>query len=70
MTFSAQVVGTVYALFDTFGVIHAVTVGGPTRTTEILVYKVHNDGFVRLTPDPSAMKALILIVIVIGLTVF
>ena len=49
-TFFLLVVNTVYAFFDTFGIIHAVTGGGPGKATEILVYKVYNDGFVNLRP--------------------
>ena len=47
-TFFLLVVNTVYAFFDTFGIIHAVTGGGPGKSTETLVYKVYNDGFVNL----------------------
>ena len=47
-TFFLLVVNTVYAFFDTFGIIHAVTGGGPGKATETLVYKVYNDGFVNL----------------------
>ena len=34
------VVNVVYAFFHTFGIIHAVTGGGPAKATEILVFKV------------------------------
>jgi sn-glycerol 3-phosphate transport system permease protein len=47
-TFFLLVVNTVYAFFDTFGIIHSVTGGGPGKATETLVYKVYNDGFVNL----------------------
>ncbi len=40
----------VYAFFDTFGIIHAVTSGGPAQATEILVYKVFRDGFIGAGP--------------------
>src|SRR3546814_14403268 len=33
-TFFLLVVNIVYAFFDTFGIIHAVTRGGPARATE------------------------------------
>src|SRR5579862_1176705 len=39
-SFFLLVVNIVYAFFDTFGVIHNVTQGGPAKATEILVYKV------------------------------
>lgn len=69
-TFFLLVVNTVYALFDTFGIIHAVTGGGPGKATEILVYKVYNDGFVNLQLGSSAAQSVILMVIVIALTAF
>ncbi|HSO47265.1 MAG TPA: sn-glycerol-3-phosphate ABC transporter permease UgpA [Rhizobiaceae bacterium] len=67
-TFFLLVVNTVYALFDTFGIIHAVTGGGPGKSTETLVYKVYNDGFVNLLMGSSAAQSVILMVIVISLT--
>ena len=69
-TFFLLVVNTVYAFFDTFGIIHAVTGGGPAKATETLVYKVYNDGFVNLNLGSSAAQSVILMIIVIGLTAF
>ena len=68
-TFFLMVVNIVYAFFETFGIIHAVTQGGPAKATEILVYKVFNDGFVGLDLGGSAAQSVILMAIVIGLTV-
>lgn len=68
-TFFLLVVNIVYAFFDTFGIIHAVTKGGPGNDTEILVYKVFNDGFVGLDLGGSAAQSVILMGIVIGLTI-
>ncbi|MEM6497364.1 MAG: sn-glycerol-3-phosphate ABC transporter permease UgpA [Pseudomonadota bacterium] len=68
-TFFLLVVNIVYAFFDTFGIVHAVTKGGPGRDTEILIYKVFNDGFVGLDLGGSASQSIILMIIVIGLTV-
>ena len=67
-TFFLLVINTVYAFFDTFGIIHAVTGGGPAKATETLVYKVYNDGFVNLQMGVSAAQSVILMVIVIALT--
>jgi sn-glycerol 3-phosphate transport system permease protein len=67
-TFFLLVINTVYAFFDTFGIIHAVTGGGPARATETLVYKVYNDGFVNLQLGISSAQSVILMVIVIALT--
>jgi ABC-type sugar transport systems, permease components len=69
-TFFLLVVNTVYAFFDTFGIIHAVTGGGPAKATETLVYKVYNDGFVNLNLGSSAAQSVVLMVIVIALTAF
>ena len=67
-SFFLLVINTVYALFDTFGIIHAVTSGGPGKSTETLVYKVYNDGFVNLSLGDSAAQSVILMAIVIALT--
>jgi sn-glycerol 3-phosphate transport system permease protein len=67
-TFFLLVINTVYAFFDTFGIIHAVTGGGPAKATETLVYKVFNDGFVNLQLGTSAAQSVILMAIVIALT--
>jgi sn-glycerol 3-phosphate transport system permease protein len=68
-TFFLMVVNVVYAMFDTFGVIHATTQGGPAQATNILVYKVYMDGFVGLNLGASAAQSVILMGIVIALTV-
>jgi len=68
-TFFLLVVNIVYAFFETFGIIHAITQGGPAKATEILVYKVYNDGFVGLDLGGSAAQSVILMAIVIALTV-
>jgi sn-glycerol 3-phosphate transport system permease protein len=67
-SFFLLVVNMVYAFFDTFGIIHNVTQGGPARATEILVYKVWYDGVVGLDLGGSAAQSVILMAIVIGLT--
>jgi sn-glycerol 3-phosphate transport system permease protein len=68
-TFFLLVMNIVYAFFDTFGIIHAVTKGGPAKATEILVYKVFNDGFIGLDLGGSAAQSVVLMTIVITLTV-
>jgi sn-glycerol 3-phosphate transport system permease protein len=67
-TFFLLVVGLVYAFFDTFGVIHAVTAGGPAKATEILVYKVYYDGIIAMDLGSSAAQSVLLMLMVIGLT--
>jgi sn-glycerol 3-phosphate transport system permease protein len=67
-TFFLLVVGLVYAFFDTFGIISAITQGGPATATETLVYKVYKDGVHNLDLGSSAAQSVILMVIVVGLT--
>lgn len=68
-TFFLVVINVIYAFFDTFGIIHAVTSGGPAGATNILVYKVFSDGFIGLDLGSSAAQSVILMVVVIALTV-
>jgi sn-glycerol 3-phosphate transport system permease protein len=68
-TFFLIVINVVYAFFDTFGIIHQVTEGGPAGATNILVYKVYRDGFLGLDLGGSAAQSVVLMVIVIALTV-
>ena len=68
-TFFLLVINVVYAFFDTFAIIDAVTQGGPSKSTEILVYKVFHDGFKGLDIGGSAAQSVILMVIVIALTI-
>jgi len=68
-TFFLIVINIVFAFFETFGIIHSVTQGGPAGATNILVYKVFNDGFIGLDLGGSAAQSVMLMGIVIGLTV-
>ncbi|MCZ6627827.1 MAG: ABC transporter permease subunit, partial [SAR324 cluster bacterium] len=68
-TFFLVVVNVVYAFFETFGVIHQITEGGPARATEILIYKVFYDGVIGLDLGGSAAQSVVLMTIVIVLTV-
>ena len=67
-TFFLLVVNIVYAFFDTFGIIDAMTGGGPAKATETLVYKVYSDGRLGGDLGGSAAQSVILMAIVIGLT--
>jgi sn-glycerol 3-phosphate transport system permease protein len=67
-TFFLLVVNIVYAFFDTFGIIDAMTGGGPSKATETMVYKIYSDGRLGGDLGGSAAQSVILMVIVIGLT--
>lgn len=68
-TFFLLVVNVVYSFFETFGVIHTITSGGPQQATTILVYKVYSDGFVGQDLGSSAAQSVILLIAVGLLTV-
>ncbi|MEJ2135008.1 MAG: sn-glycerol-3-phosphate ABC transporter permease UgpA [Desulfofustis sp.] len=63
------VVNIVYAFFDTFGIIHTITDGGPNHATDIMVFKVYHDGFLSLDLGSSAAQSVVLMLVVISLTV-
>jgi sn-glycerol 3-phosphate transport system permease protein len=66
--FFLLVVNIVYVFFDTFGIIDAMTGGGPSKATETLVYKVFFDGRLGGDLGGSAAQSVILMIMVIGLT--
>lgn len=68
-TFFLMVINIVYAFFDTFAIIDAVTHGGPFNSTNTLVYKVFHDGFRGMDIGGSAAQSVVLMGIVILLTV-
>ena len=69
ITFYLVVLNMVFAFFESFGVIDAVTKGGPGGATEILVYKAYKDGLIGLNLGSSGAQSVILMALVIGLTV-
>ena len=66
--FFLLVVNIVYVFFDTFGIIDAMTGGGPSKATETLVYKVFFDGRLGGNLGGSAAQSVILMVMVIAMT--
>ena len=68
ITFYLLVVNLIFSFFGSFGVIHAVTQGGPGRATEIMVFKVYNDGFIGLNLGSSAAQSVLLMLVVITQT--
>jgi len=68
-TFFLLVVNIIYSFFDTFGVIHAITQGGPGRATTTLMYRLYRDGWVNLDLGGSSAQSVLLMTAVILLTV-
>jgi len=67
--FFLLVVNIVYAFFDTFAIVDSTTQGGPGQATQILVYKIYQDGVQAMDLGGSAAQSVVLMVIVIALTV-
>ena len=68
ITFYLVTLNMVFAFFESFGVIDAVTKGGPGDATMIMVYKAYKDGFIGLNMGASGAQSVILMALVIGLT--
>jgi sn-glycerol 3-phosphate transport system permease protein len=69
VTFFLFIMNMVFSFFETFGLIHAVTQGGPGDATTIMVYKTYVDGFVHMRMGLSAAQSVILMALVTFLTV-
>ena len=67
-TFFLLVVNVVYAAFDTFGTIFALTQGGPGKDTETLVIKVFRDGVINQDIGSSSAQSVVLMLGVIAIT--
>ena len=68
ITFYLVVVNVLSSFIGSFGMIHAVTQGGPGNATEIMVFKIYKDGFVGLNIGSSAAQSVILMIVLIALT--
>jgi sn-glycerol 3-phosphate transport system permease protein len=66
--FFLMVMNIIYAFFETFGVIHTVTQGGPGGATNTLVYKVYQDGFIGLNLGSSAAQSVVLMILIVTIT--
>lgn len=67
-TFFLFIVNVNYTMFDTFGTIDSTTRGGPSQSTNILVYKVYSDGYLGLNLGSSSAQSVLLMLFVIALT--
>lgn len=62
-------VNVVYAFFQVFGLIDIMTQGGPGGATEVLIYKLYRDGFIRLRFNYASAQSVILFVMVAGMAI-
>jgi len=65
------IMNTLYASFETFGLIDITTQGGPGNATEILIYRLYLDGFRSSSRiGLAAAESIIMLVLVATLTLF
>jgi sn-glycerol 3-phosphate transport system permease protein len=63
------IMNTLYAFFETFGLIDITTQGGPGRATEILIYRLYLDGFRSASRiGLASAQSIFMLVIVAALT--
>ena len=67
-TFFLLVINITYAFFDTFGIIDALTKGGPGNATQTLIYRAYIDGRVNLDIGSSSAQSVVLMIAVMALT--
>jgi sn-glycerol 3-phosphate transport system permease protein len=53
---------------DSFGIVDTMTAGGPARATDLMVFKIYEDGFRGLDYSGAAAQSIILMLLVMGLT--
>jgi sn-glycerol 3-phosphate transport system permease protein len=63
-------VNMIYAFFQVFGLIDIMTQGGPGGATEILVYKLYRDGFIRLRGNLASAQSAVLFLMVAAMALF
>jgi sn-glycerol 3-phosphate transport system permease protein len=68
-TFFLIVTNTIYAFFQTFGVIDVLTRGGPVNATVSAMYRVYLVGIVGKDLGKAAAQSLLLLLIVVGITI-
>jgi len=65
------IMNTLYASFETFGLIDITTEGGPGKATDLLIYQLYRDGFKSTSRiGLASAQSLVLLAIVATLTVF
>jgi sn-glycerol 3-phosphate transport system permease protein len=66
--FFVLVINITDSFTDSFGIVDTMTAGGPSRATDLMVYKIFNDGFQGLDYSGAAAQSIILMILVIALT--
>lgn len=68
ITFFLFIMNSLYAFFEVFGLIDVMTQGGPGGGTEVLIYRLYQDGFVSIRWGYASAQSIVLFVLVSALT--
>jgi len=68
-TFFLIVTNTIYAFFETFGLIFVLTRGGPTESTFTAMFRVYVTGILGSDIGKSTAQSLVLFLIVVAITI-
>lgn len=66
--FFVLVINITDSFTDSFGIVDTMTGGGPARATNLMVFKIFNDGFQGLDYSGAAAQSIILTILVVSLT--
>lgn len=69
VSFFLLIINSLYAFFEVFGLIDVTTQGGPGGATEVLIYKLYQDGFVSARWGYASAQSVLLFVLVSVLTI-
>lgn len=67
-TFFLLIMNIISTFTDSFALIDTMTEGGPISQTEVMVYKIYQDGFKGLDYSGAAAQSIVLMFLVIALT--
>jgi sn-glycerol 3-phosphate transport system permease protein len=67
-TFFLLIMNIISTFTDSFALIDTMTEGGPIGQTEVMVYKIYEDGFKGLDYSGAAAQSIVLMFLVIALT--
>jgi sn-glycerol 3-phosphate transport system permease protein len=68
MTFFLLIMNLIHSYFDSFGLIHVMTEGGPANATNILIYELYKEAFINHNAGIAAAESMVLFSLVVVLT--
>ena len=62
------VINVTDSFVNSFGIVDITTGGGPARATDLMVYKIYNDGFQGKDYSLAAAQSIVLMLLIVALT--